>query len=288
MATTAAQDRFKPLHDAHAIEQLIATIQFEQPISDDAIRAAIAAMAEAQPLLKGSHDIRGVGFQVGPGGVFPMAATQSSGPDGHVRFATDDAGVVMRELRLDRQSLVFRTQAYTRWDRVWSEAQGYFSQVLPLLGDATVSAFGLHYIDKFVWQGSGESCRPPSLFKPGSPYITPRSMESQDLWHCHSGQFRAASPETKRLEVVDIDCVDEVVSSGQGLPSPQRVIRVGTVITDRFNQAGYTERKVECKNAMDAANQAFPTLHTELKRVFSEILSDEYAALVGLNTNAGQ
>jgi len=39
---------------------------------------------------------------------------------------------------------------------------------------------------------------------------------------------------------------------------------------------------------MDVASQSFPALHVELKRVFSEILSDEYAARVGLNTNAGQ
>lgn len=288
MATAAAQARFKPLHDAHAIEQLAASIQFEQPLSDDAVRSAISAMAEFQPTLKGFQDIRGVGFQFGPGGLVPLSHAQSALPDGHVRFAMDEAGVMLRELRIDRQSLVFRTQAYTRWDAVWGEAGGYISQLLPLLGDATISAFSLHYIDKFIWSGAPETCRPSSLFRPGSAYLTPRSLNSEDLWHCHSGQFRSGSAEVKRLEVVDIDCVDEFVGGSQTLSSPQRVIRIGTVITDRFNQAGYAPRQVVCRDATDAANQTFPVLHTELKRVFSEILSDEYATRIGLNTNASQ
>ncbi|MDM0081636.1 TIGR04255 family protein [Variovorax sp. J31P179] len=287
MATEGAQDRFEPLHDAHAIEQLVATIQFEQPLSDEAIRAGIGAMASFQSKLKGFHDIRGVGFQFGPGGVIPMAQTQNAPADGHVRFATDEAGVVLRELRLDRQSLVFRTQAYTRWDAIWTEAQTYISEILPVLGEASVSAFALHYIDKFLWTGRPDKCRPGPLFRPGSPYLAPRSLESDDLWHCHSGQFRTASPEAKRLEVVDIDCIDEAMHRPPSTLDTHRVVRISTVITDRFNQPGYKPRKVDCKSAMGVASESFPALHTELKRVFSEILSDEYAVRVGMNANAG-
>ncbi len=286
MAVLGAKAQFEPLHDAHAIEQLIAVVQFEQPLSEDVMRAGLGAMGQFQDTLKGSHDIRGMGFQVGPGGIFPMASTPNAFPDGSIRFATDEAGVVLRELRLDRQALVFRTQAYTRWDAVWAEASNYFAKILPVLGGSVISAFGLHYIDKFVWHGDPKLCRPGVLFKEDSPYLTKRSLQSEDLWHCHSGQLRSASNVLKRLEVVDIDCSDEPVGTVAGQPTMRRAIRISTAITDRFNEAGYEFGRVECSEAIAVVNESFQLLHVELKRVFQDILSEKYANRVGMIKNA--
>lgn len=285
MATAEALDRFRPLHDAHAIEQLVATIQFEHPLSDDSIRAGILAMSEFHDVLPAAHEIRGVGFHFGPAGVVPLPSAQGNMPDGQVRFITDHRGVVLNELRLERQTLVFRTQAYSRWDAVWADARRYFERVLQSLVEPRIASFGLLYVDKFVWNGAAESCRPVSLFRPGSPYLTPQSLVSLDMWHCHSGQFRSVGSDVKRLEVVDIDCLDEILNTQQVPPQAERVVRISTHLTDRFNQLGYAPRQIDGSNAMEVANEAFPVLHTELKRVFSEILSDEYALRVGMKKN---
>jgi hypothetical protein len=39
MSTTGVQDGFRPVHDAHAIEQVAVSIQFITPLGDDVIRA---------------------------------------------------------------------------------------------------------------------------------------------------------------------------------------------------------------------------------------------------------
>lgn len=96
MATAEALNRFRPLHDAHAIEQLVATIQFEQSPSDFSIRAGIDAMAEFHEPLPTALEIRGVGFQFGPTGLMPVMQVQSNSPDGQVLFITDHRGVVNR------------------------------------------------------------------------------------------------------------------------------------------------------------------------------------------------
>jgi uncharacterized protein (TIGR04255 family) len=280
MATTEAGNEFRPLHEAHAIDQVVATIQFAQPQPDEAIQAAIAAMDQFQEL-PASHHLRGLGFQIGPAGVLPVSPVLGGAPDGRSRSITNNSGVTLKELRVDRQTLAYRSQAYTRWDAVWGEALRYFSALLPQLA-SNVQTFTLQYIDKFVWEGDPAACRAAPLFRANSPYLAPRSLDAEDLWHCHSGQFRRASTHAKRLEVVDIDCVDEMLDGSRS----KRVVRISTVLTDFLNQPGFAPTAFNGATAVQEAAQVFPTLHDELKQVFSEIISDEYAARVGLNANA--
>ena len=283
MANAAAQVGFRPVHEAHAIEHLLATIHFDRPIDDHGIRTAIELMAQFQVELPGRNEIRGMGFQIGPQGVMPLTqGGPSEVPDGLVRFLMDGRGVMVKELRVDRQSIVFRTQAYTRWDAVWSEARGYIQALLPRLGVANLSAYSLAYVNKFIWTGSPESAQSESLFRPDSPYVTSKSLEAKDLWHCHTGRFESNSTQVKRLEAVNLDCADEQDEAGQ----PQRVVRISTTITDIFNQPGFTPHQVNGEEALPMLDRAFPELHIVLKDVFSKIVSDSVAAQIGLDVNA--
>ena len=283
MANAAAQVGFRPVHEAHAIEHLLATIHFDRPIDDNGIRTAIELMAQFQAELPGRNEIRGMGFQIGPHGVMPLTyAGAAEVPDGLVRFLMDGRGVLVKELRVDRQSIVFRTQAYTRWDAVWSEVRGYIQTLLPRLGVANLSAYSLAYVDKFIWTGPPVSAKPESLFRSNSPYVASKSLQATDLWHCHTGRFESTSAEVKRLEAVNLDCADEPDEAGQ----PQRVVRISTTITDIFNQPGSKPHQVNGEEALPMLDRAFPELHRVLKGVFSQIVSDAVAAQVGLDVHA--
>lgn len=283
MATAAAQVGFRPVHEAHAIEHLLATVHFDRPLDDNGIRSARESMAQLQSELPGLNEIRGMGFQIGPQGVMPlMQGGPTDVPDGLVRFLMDGRGVVLKELKVDRQSIVFRTQAYTRWDQVWSEARRYIHLLLPRLGVSNLSAYSLAYVDKFIWTGPAASAEPASLFRPNSPYVVSRSLQATDLWHCHTGRFEAVSAEVKRLEAVNLDCADEPDEAGV----PQRVVRISTTITDIFNQMGYAPHQVNGEEALPMLDRAFPELHNVLKVVFSEIVTDAIAAQVGMNVYA--
>lgn len=278
MATAAAQDGFRPVHEAHAIEHLLTTIHFDRPIDDNAVRVANEVMAQFQGELPGRNEIRGMGFQIGPHGVLPLPASPPDAPNGVIRFLMDGRGVMVKELRVDRQSLVYRTQLYTRWDAVWAEIRQYIHTLLPRLGIANISAYSLGYVDKFVWIGVPSACQPGLLFRPNSPYLTPKSLDATDLWHCHSGRFEAVTTQIKRLESVNIDCTDEPTELGQ----PQRVVRISTTITDIYNQPGYMAHQMNGMEAPAILDGAFPQLHDVLKRVFAQTVSDSISTQVGM------
>lgn len=288
MTATETAGGFKPVHAAHAIEQVVVIIQFEQPLTDASILQATEALAQFDTIFPQTQDIRGVSFQVNEAGIVPISTSASVVPDGILRFLLGERGVMLKQLQIERQSLTFQTQSYTRWDHVWAEALSYIAAILPILENVSVMSFGLHYVDKFIWSGPLETCRPAALFRPDSPYLSARNMQSVDLWHCHSGQFQAVSAEVKRLEVVNIDCIDEHEFGEHTTIQPQRIIRVATGVTDLFNQPGFEPYKVSAQVALDTASQVFSALHIELKRVLSEIISDETATQVGLYAHESQ
>lgn len=286
MGSVGGVGRFEPVHDAHAIEQLTAVIQFATHLPNDALLAAANAMAEFKDALPATSEMRGVEFQLGQFGMVPIGQHQGGIPDGFLRRKVDERAVVLKELRIDRQTLAFQTQVYTRWDAVWAEAQTYFARLLPMLGGVGIASFGLHYIDKFRWTGDPATCSATPLFKVGSPYLTPRSPAIQDLWHCYSGRFERVAENVKRHEAVNIDVLDEPRPGDVIPPTMQRIVRILTSLTDRFNEAGYVPRALTAAEAVPVAQECFPALHDELKKVFSEIISDEYGARVGLNNVA--
>lgn len=285
MSSVAAQNSFKPVHEAHAIEQLIVAVQFDTPLPDDAISAVNEAMAGFGDELPARNDIRGMGFQIGPNGVMPIAHAIADRPDGVVRHRTNERGVQIKELRIDRQNLVFRTLLYTRWDAIWMETQRYFNEILKNLEGINVGSYGLTYIDKFIWQGSLDTCHPTLLLRDDSPYVTAKCLNAQDLWHSHSGMFSRASDHIKRLEVVDLDCVDELDEQvGFGAPS-QRIVRVSINVVDILNQPGHDPRLISGAKAMEELSRGFSELHSIQKRIAGEIFTKETATRIGLILN---
>lgn len=279
MANALERTGFVPIHDAHAIEQLNTTVIFARPLSDTEMRQATESMSAFEATLPGFGQIMGMGFSIGPQGVSPMMQNASEAPAGVLRTYTDPKGVVVKELKLERQALTFRTLAYTRWSTVWKEARNYFEVVLARVpNEVMLSGYTLSYSDKFIWHGVASEMDVNLLLRQDSEYITPKTFSANDLWHCHSGQFVRAKESVKRLIVVDCDCVDEQVFGAN-----RRVVRIGTTLTELLNQPGFEQSTIPLPSSMNTLDEAFRILHNELKKVFSEIVSDAIAETVGLN-----
>jgi hypothetical protein len=281
MATAAQNGGFRPVHEAHAIEQVIATIQFDRPLDGAPIRAADQALVRYEQALPGRSEIRAMGIQFGPAGVSAVTPQMTDAPNGIARSVSDGRGVVVKELRIDRQSLMFRTQVYTRWDAVWAEAREYFGTLLGLVGDVNVGGYGLAYVDKFIWTGAPGTCRPTDLIRTDAPFVSRASLDATDLWHCHSGRFSIVDGRIKRLENVDFDCIDEPASTLGG--EPQRAVRISTQFTDLLNQPGAYQWNLAAREAMPELDAEFVTLHNLLKNVFGQIVNDDAARKVGLH-----
>lgn len=279
MATATGKTGFVPVHDAHAIEQLTATVAFARPLSDTEMRKAAESLSHFESTLPGLHQILGMGFSIGPQGVNPIMSNVAGVPAGVIRTFTSPKGLVVKELKLERQALTYRTLEYTRWDSVWGEARGYFAGVLAELPrELLLSGYVLSYSDKFIWQGELAEMRADLLLRSGSRFVSPSTFEANDLWHCHSGQFLRAGEAVKRLVVVDCDCVDE-----QDAGPSQRVVRIGTTMTEMLNQPGYAPLDVPLPDAMSRLDTSFPELHKLLKGVFAEVVNDAAAEAVALN-----
>lgn len=281
MPTDAVNVGFVPVHEAHAIEQLQATIVFARPLSDSEMRHVMESMTQFEDSLPGFSQIMGMGFAIGPQGVNPIISNAAETPAGVMRTFTNPKGLVIKELKLDRQTLTYRTLEYTRWATVWSEAQNYFSGILPELpSDVNLSGYVLSYSDKFIWRGDVTDIRVDCLLRKGSPYISPETFSANDLWHCHSGKFIKMNDFTKRLTVVDCDCVDEFDSGVN-----RRVVRIGTTMTEMLNQPGFTQVNIPLPDAMDKINKVFPDLHRSLKDVFASVVNDDVAKIIALQSS---
>jgi hypothetical protein len=282
MVVAAESGGFVPVHQAHAIEQLTATIAFSRPLTDSEMRTAADSMSQFDATLPGVGQIVGMGFAVGPQGVNPIMPSMGEVPAGSLRTYSNPKGVVVRELKLERQALTFRTLEYTRWNLVWEEARKYLQGVLGSLpASVFLNAYALSYSDKFVWRGEPSLVDVGRLLREGSPHVSPATFDAEDLWHSYSGRFTKAGDAIKRLVVVDCDCVDEIEGGNK-----RRVVRIGTTITDMLNQAGYLARSIELPQAMSELGSAFPELHLRLKELFGEVVNDDAAEAVALNGTA--
>ncbi len=269
---------FRPLHDAHAIEQVVASIAFDGPLADAAMRAATESMRLLEHELPGLAPINRIGISFGPQGIVPIAPEQTLGL---ARTASNRRGQVEEEFRMERTGITYRTQAYTRWDAVWGRLRGFLTVVLPHCAGVSLNAVALAYFDKFIWEGSAADCRPGALIRADSPYLAPSSFGATDLWHCHTGRFVRVDSAVKRLEAVDLDCGDEVLDPLAG--QQKRVVKISTTLTDMFNQPSFDATNYPVEGSLGLIEEVMLALHNEQKAIFAMLVNDRAAALVGLN-----
>lgn len=276
---TLVEQQFAPLHDAHAIEQVLIVLQLAQPINDASFEQVRIATAQFKGELPGHSQIQrlivAIGQNPGLGGQ-PTA----TGVDGFVMNLTAPNGVVESELLLQRTSITFRTTKYTRWQSVWEQARKYFEAVAEIYAkDNIIASASLNFIDKFVWVGDLSKCAPRLLLKPQSPYICPHVYELQDFWHSHSGAFLRIDTQTKRLLNINVDYLQEELLSGS-----RKSISVSTVVTDMFNQPDYDQLNVESTEMPNFLTLRMNNLHEFSKSVFGSVISDEMSRRIALST----
>ena len=269
--------KFTPLHDAHAIEQLLIAVHFAHPVSgiNGSIKEAVKPFKTDLP---GESKIQRLVF------------TTSQGLNGDHQTPVDDApsfmmsrtaanGALENELRVEPQSITFRTTTYTRWLEKWGQIEKYLAALAPLylLGKNAIASISLSYIDKFNWVGELEKSSPPLLLKPNSKYITPHVYSQTDLWHSHTGVFLKPDAATKRLLNVNVEH-----SQNDSISGMLRTVSVATVLTDLFNQPDYAQTNLTSDEIIEFLRVRFANLHEVSKATFKEVISEEMAKRVAL------
>jgi uncharacterized protein (TIGR04255 family) len=271
--STKTKGQFDPVHDAHAIEQVVFVLQVDRPLEDQTFVEAREAAAQFIIDLPGRTELQGMGLMIGAVGIGSPAPPIM----GTVFSRTNPAGIVESELRIERMTVTFRTTLYTRWDAVWAQARKYFDVLVPkYVTTARVTGISLNFVDRFVWTGPIAECRPVLLLRPSSKYVTPAVYEAPDLWHSHTGAFLRADKQTKRLLNVNIDYVDGVP------PSKKRTVVITTVLNDMFNQPNYEATEVTEKSAAALFDAHMQQMHSFGKNVFGNIINDEMKKRIAL------
>jgi uncharacterized protein (TIGR04255 family) len=263
---------FDPIHSAHSIEQVIFVVQMERPLNDAEFSIVRQKALQFRILndLPAIMEHQGLAFGMGIGSLTPMNGFTLSriGPD----------GTVEKELRIERNSVTFRSLLYSRWVDTWTQVQNYFDQIVPMFFDSNkITGVSLNFIDKFVWSGDPEKCNIGSLLRPESKYISPNVFEAKDLWHSHTGAFIRVDGKTKRLLNVNVDSLDDNQPEGS-----RRAVVIATVLTDLLNQPGYEPFDLNKANAMVGIETKIQTLHVFGKEVFSNILNEEMSKRIAL------
>ena len=276
-STLNKSGHFEPIHAAHAIEQVVFVLQFEAPLSDESFAQvqACAKQFETDADMPRLMKLGGISISFSPAG---QSAPVSSQKTGFMLRRMRADGSIEKELRVEPDSIVFMTSLYTRWDEVWTQAQGYFEKLAPIYAvNLKIAGIGLNYIDKFIWAGEKTECRADALLRVNSKYLSPQIFEAQDFWHSHTGAFIRADKQTKRLLNVNVDHLEESRADDM-----RRVVSVITVLTDMLNQPDYTPAEVSAENINQFLDKHTKGLHLFGKEVFSNIINDEMSKRIAL------
>lgn len=273
-----ATGNFEPLHDAHAIEQVQITVNFSQPLDDVSFGQVRLAMAAYKDDLPGGAELQSIAIAFGQTpGFFAGAPGQIS--KGFVMQRMAPNGAIEAEVRIETNSITFRTTLYTRWNAVWGQFGKYLHSIIGIFaGNSPPTVASLTFVDKFIWIGEPAACRPQLLLRANSPYVCPYVFDSPDLWHSHTGAFIPVDPHTKRLLNVNVDYFDE-----QSVEQPRRVISISTVLTDMLNQPGYEAYNLSPDQAFDKMQDRFIQLHDLSKNYFGGVISDEICKRIALS-----
>jgi len=268
---------FEPIHAAHAIEQVVFVLQFDEPLSEEIFAQVQARAKQFETESDMPRLIRRAGISISFSPAGQSAQPPQQKPGFMLRRMRAD-GSIEKELRVEPDSIAFMTSLYTRWDAIWVQAKNYFKQLAPLYAaNSRLVGIGLNYVDKFIWTGDKAECRASALLRADSKYLCPHIFEAQDFWHSHMGAFIRTDEETKRLLNVNVDHLEE-----NRADEMRRVVSVITVLTDMLNQQDYTPVEVSAENIDQFLDRHAKGLHLFGKEVLGNIINDEMSKRIAL------
>jgi uncharacterized protein (TIGR04255 family) len=272
--TTTTPGHFEPLHSAHPIDQVAFVLKIAGNLDADGIQRAHKAALEFADDFPGQQQLQTLTLAFGSS----VPLQRSKGAAGWQFQRTDRSGTLEHELRMDSESIFFRTTKYTRWNELWEKVRVYFSKIGPVYADAAaLSVIGLNYTDKFVLQGEESADALHGVLRQGSPYFSQSILKAEDLWHTHVGYFDRPNAFTKRLVNLNIDYVDEPKRDGT-----RRVVKLLTSLTDLFNQEGFEQTDIRAGDVTEVLEKHMLALHDLNKSLLSSVLSDSMLKRIAL------
>jgi uncharacterized protein (TIGR04255 family) len=281
----AMSGQWEPVHKAHAIEVVGASVAFSEPLPDvlfkKVLRAA-EAPADAAGLRGRMAVFNEFDVEMGMEGTRRFSPAKSTPGLSFRRM--EPTGIDLpqnratEELVVERQAFTYRTFEYIRWGGFKRSLIALFRPPLAVALDAVaVQHIRLEYRDRFFFDGPPQDAAPGALLRQGSEWISPHIFRRADAWHAHTGAFEPSEGAEQRLILIVIDAT-EMMPVGRPDGSRMRSVTIMTAGQDNFAVAN-AEADVQ---SADTFFGRLDSVHTLLKSLLSNILCDDMIDRIGL------
>ncbi len=257
--------RFRPLNEDHAIE----SVKFSVVFSSGILAQSILAVEQSHDLWRESLPARSVAD----------VSIESSGRTGNA------PGVFFAFVRPDGSPSWSMTVAvnkidvecflYSRWERVWTEARGYFVKVIEILSKTQpsleIGAVELTVKDVFV--ATEKNYPLDQLLKPCAR-LPEFIFHAGQAWHANSGWFEVREGAHRTLHNLNCDAT----------PTQDATL----INMSHYQQGGMKSPiniSANATNISKILEESMSTLHKANKRLMIELLRDEMASRIGLGTS---
>lgn len=206
---------WKPIHQAHAIERVRISIQFQGPVP--------APMAE---IVGSMFDARreALGFNPRtdtPGAQFVFDHTQAAQAAPKVVSVGWQAsrvlhnGNVIEVIGLEPNALVHEIAEYTRWPNHLERYTAVCGELITKLREGVIpAALTLEYFDRFVFHGPQNAASAQGLLvKDILPLLPREAADGAELWHIHRGWYEKAGS-SRLLVNQNFDVQDGISPTG--------------------------------------------------------------------------
>ena len=281
-------EMFKPVNKSHAIIDVRFVIDIDRPwLAEDQPfieegykkywQQVLPRRVQGQQVLVNlGPQIRGLGVGTLPNPMAPLTYNAVS-RDGSLEW----------ELGFEGNQLRVTCGKYSRWEQVWKVAGNLFQMAGKSLNgrDTAIMAVELTYRDLFIWEGEGDY-DVGELLSHEQGVIGISATKHGSSWHSHQGWMRSQDkwPGVNYLERIHLDASKVMVRQ-------EEKFGVFITTTTRLGHGG-TERLFSLQKGFnipqavragsDDGSSRFEWLHTQAKKVFSQVLTREAQRCVDL------
>ncbi|MFG1433433.1 hypothetical protein V5F44_21340, partial [Xanthobacter sp. V2C-8] len=137
------------------------------------------------------------------------------------------------------------------------------------------------YWDRFTCDDSESKISFSDLFRENSRHVPDFVFNADDLWHSHVGYFSDPGLSDRRLVNINLDAItlESRDASPHQTKTRRRSVGIYTMAQDTLNPSTSPSDAEGALRALDA-------MHTLLKSVLADVISEKAANLISLNAGS--
>lgn len=184
-------EQLHPYAGTHAVQNVVFALEWSESLSTDSILDATKLATKFRnvglPCVQTQNMLE---LNLADGKM--QQSKRPGGELGGVMFsAHEPATATSRIVSISRSSAMIMIPDYTRWDKVWTDAQEYLKLILEEIGPSRpLAVIGLQYCDVFSWNDTPSELNISEIFLKDS-FIPPHAFSQTNLWHAHHGYIES-------------------------------------------------------------------------------------------------